>query len=551
MALTLIGSIALPNEPSLMAARAKIHAIADALGADPILASRAAAEFSDTGRWCITHGLNAKLAMMVDAASEVRLLHLEISCEEDIPDTSISAWRNQRGFVSAASFNRDGVSMSYSVHRSGRSLPPREVLDRIQEILGYKGRDELMEDLRGRNIVLADEVESAKVAARKSERQMMQAQKLEAIGQLTGGLAHDFNNVLAVVVGNLDLVKALSKDNERLQKHVNLALSASQRGVSLTKSLLAVASRQSLTPERVDVTSHLRDLMPLIQTTIGSRIKLADNLGEKALWVLVDTGGLDSALINLAANARDAIDGPGNLNLGLRTWEMESESVTGLAAGPLKAGTYAVLSVTDDGPGMPAEIREHAFDPFFTTKARGRGTGLGLAMVHGFCRQSGGDARIYSEKGQGTTMRLFLPLAVTGSEPAGRTAFPASFPAGKGEKVLLVDDEPDALALAAAWLEQMGYLVRPCTTPQEAQHLLHNDVFDLLLTDMVMQPMSGPALAEVARKLQPRIGILYVSGFANLQDPQTTVVAGALLEKPFSKQELGSAVFAALEQSPE
>ncbi len=271
------------------------------------------------------------------------------------------------------------------------------------------GRLELTEmELQASRERLAVTAENARIA----REHLFQAQKMEAIGRLTGGLAHDFSNMLGVIMGNLDVLVETIPPDAPWRTRVDAALGAALRGKHLTRSLLALASRQTLTPERVDLSTHVRELLPLVRTTVGSGVQVIDELGELPVPINVDIGGLESAVLNLAANARDAMAGRGKLVL--RACVRDQADTTHSPSGSER---YAELSVGDNGPGMSPEVRNRAFEPFFTTKDAAHGTGLGLAMVHGFCGQSNGSARIDSEPGQGTRIILQLPLLDTGTSP--------------------------------------------------------------------------------------------------------------------------------------
>ncbi len=413
-----------------------------------------------------------------------------------------------------------------------------------------------------------------------TEAQLLQSQKLEAVGQLTGGLAHDFNNLLGVVMGNLELLRGRFRDDSYEIERISAALDATKRGANLTKSLLAVARNQHLMPEVIDLRSRFAELLPLLRTTAGSGISVMD-ISEPAdnedsgtpLAIRVDVSGLDSAIFNLTANARDALQGRGEITLSARLWhgitltvlEKRRRGEITLSArlwqdgsqhqgsGPapnLAAGDYVLITVADNGPGMSAEICARAFDAFFTTKERGRGTGLGLAMVHGFCRQSGGDAQIVSELGVGTCVHLWLPRLTEAETHTTVTDTAPNIPQGSAH-VLVVDDEPELLELTKILLEQLGYRVTACGTGEAALQALANQNIDLLVTDIIMPKMDGVELAARACAHQPGLGLLYVSGFAQPMSPNTARVQGELLEKPFTSAALAEAVKRALKARPQ
>ena len=387
---------------------------------------------------------------------------------------------------------------------------------------------------------------------KKVEENFAQAQKMEAIGQLTGGLAHDFNNLLGVIVGNLDLLGA-ADISDKLKKRVDVALGAALRGANLTRALLAVARRQSLTPVRVDLVSHLREMLPLMHTSVGKAIEIVDAIGEGEIAVQVDVGGLDTAVLNLVVNARDAIIGGGTapgtgritLNVVARTIGEPSDQQTPETLAP---GRYAVISVSDNGSGMSAEQLSRVLEPFFTTKEKG--TGLGLAMVYGFCRQSGGDVKLYSEPGWGTVVRLFLPVLGGKSAQEQATGSVEMQTPGGSERILLVDDETGLLDVASHWLEDLGYTVSAFEDPLAAANALQTETFDLIATDLVMPSMNGYRLAALARSLSPGIGVLYMSGFAAPSIASDASIDAELLEKPFMRSTFAQAVRRAIESAP-
>lgn len=383
--------------------------------------------------------------------------------------------------------------------------------------------------------------------------QLLQSQKLEAVGQLTGGLAHDFNNLLAVVIGNLELVQEMSHHNERAPERIQAALSAAQRGANLTKSLLTVARSQHLTPELIDLRTHLGELMPLLRATAGSGISVRGTGHEPdapPLLISVDIAGLDAAILNLINNARDALPGYGEITLSAGVRRVESNEAGSAGGQSLVAGDYVRITVADNGPGISPAVRARAFDVFFTTKDRSRGTGLGLAMALGFCRQSGGDAQIDPGSGPGASVSLWLPRLMEAPVPLVPPVPHAATPLTprSSARVLVVDDEPELLELTKILLVQLGYAVSAYPTGEAALTQLVDGSIDLLVSDIVMPGMGGGELVRRARELQPGLPVLFLSGFA-----ETPALGSAppvhieRLEKPFSKLALAAAVERALE----
>ncbi|MCG3202379.1 MAG: Sensor histidine kinase RcsC [Gammaproteobacteria bacterium] len=377
-----------------------------------------------------------------------------------------------------------------------------------------------------------------------AEQQLAQAQRMEAIGQLTGGLAHDFNNMLGIIVGSLDLL-SLEQTDAEARELIGTAMSAAHRGVEVTKSLLAVARRQALAPKVVEIDTALTEMEPLLRQTAGKRVEVRLERGVSGMCAYVDPGSFNNAVLNTVINARDAMPAGGELRIGTA---LINAADTHLAA-DLDPGTYIEVRIEDTGCGMPPEAIERAFDPFFTTKERGKGTGLGLAMVYGFARQSGGVATIRSTVGRGTCVRLVLPVAATPARQDEAVAAPGDRPVARaGETVLVVDDEFDLRRIIREWLVGAGYRVALADSPAEALRRLQAERFDLMLTDVVMPgPMDGAVLARTVMRQHPGTRVLLMSGFAD--DALGGVKQQwAVLEKPFRRDELARAVRRELDQ---
>lgn len=377
-----------------------------------------------------------------------------------------------------------------------------------------------------------------------AEQQLAQAQRMEAIGQLTGGLAHDFNNMLGIIIGSLDLL-SLEQTDAEARELIGTAMSAAHRGVEVTKSLLAVARRQPLAPKIVEVDAALTEMGPLLRQTAGKRIEVRLEPGVPGARAYLDPGSFNNAVLNTVINARDAMPAGGELRIGTA---LINAADTHLAT-DLGPGTYIEVRVEDTGCGMPPEVVERAFDPFFTSKERGKGTGLGLAMVYGFARQSGGTATIGSTVGVGTCVTLVLPVAATAVRQDEAATVPGDRQAARaGESVLVVDDESDLRQIIREWLVAAGYRVALAETPAEALKRVQAEHFDLMLTDVVMPgPMDGAALARAIMQHHPGTRVLLMSGYAD------DALDGArqqwrVLEKPFRRDELAHAVRRELDQ---
>ena len=395
---------------------------------------------------------------------------------------------------------------------------------------------------------------SRRVAQRTAELEsaqanLLQAQKMEAVGQLTGGIAHDFNNMLSVVIGNLDMARRRIGEGRDVTRQIEGALEGAQRAAALTRRLLVFARRQPLEPAVVDMNRLIRDLTELLRRTLGGAVQLETERAPELWRVRTDPAQMESAIINLAINARDAMPGGGALRIETANLSIAGEEAS--AEDALQPGDYVVLSVADSGTGMAPEVAARATEPFFTTKEVGRGTGLGLSQVYGFVRQSGGDIAIDSVPGEGTTVRLYLPRhhgeAGETRRAKGRGAVPRGSP---GELVLVVDDEDQVRRTTAAALAELGYGVREAANGVEALALLASDpAVALLLTDIVMPGLDGRELAERALRQRPNLKILYTTGCAPQNEAMDALPDDhpAMLRKPFSFEVLARKVRALLD----
>jgi PAS domain S-box-containing protein len=378
---------------------------------------------------------------------------------------------------------------------------------------------------------------------RRLEEQLRQSQKMEAVGQLTGGIAHDFNNLLTVVIGNAEIL-AEDLPDPRHRTLAQIALDAAEKGAELTRHLLAFGRRQTLKPERLDLAQVVQRLEPLLRRTVGEHIELVTTLGAGATVALTDRTLLESALLNLVVNARDAMPQGGTLTLET------GERVAHLGEGQLPAGQPVVfVTVADTGAGIPPELLSRVFDPFFTTKEAGKGSGLGLSMVYGFAQQSGGHAEIRSEVGQGTAVTLLL--RAVSALPAEAPAGPVPGPAGGPERILAVEDEDPVRRFVCAQLETLGYAVTAVATAAEALELLNQGrPFDLLFTDVVLpKGMSGVELARLVRTLRPRLKVVLTSGYAEdaFEHHGRPEPGTPLLRKPYRRKDLADTIRAALD----
>lgn len=385
-------------------------------------------------------------------------------------------------------------------------------------------------------------------AHRQLEQQLQQSQKMEAIGQLTGGLAHDFNNLLGVVLGSLDLLEEVLAGNERALKRVTTAQKAALRGADLTKRLLAFSRRQQLDPHAISLNECVRDTVEMAARTLGPTIKVQTRLAEDLPAVLVDSSGLANALLNLAINSRDAMPDGGSLEFHTALVDLD-DTHEAVRSAEIPVGRYACVSVSDTGCGMPREVLERACEPFFTTKECGSGTGLGLAMIYGFAKQSKGHLRIYSEIGHGTTIRIYLPL--TAAEVTSQATQPVVSGKGvRGATVLVVDDEPDLLEVAVAFLEEMGCEVLQAPDAAAALALCKpGRRVDLLLTDVIMPgPMNGVALARAFVGQCPGAKVIYSTGFSSstLVEKAGLNLEGHILSKPYRREEFRKLVSSVL-----
>jgi PAS domain S-box-containing protein len=381
------------------------------------------------------------------------------------------------------------------------------------------------------------------------EDQLRQAQKMEAVGNLTGGVAHDFNNLLTVIMCNLDLLQEDVAGNAPAEEKINVILDAADRGADLTRHMLAFSRRQPLQAKEVDVNALIATTVRLLGRTLGENISIAVHPTAGLPAALVDPSQLETALMNIAINARDAMPDGGTLAISTGVADLD-EAYAAQHPG-VTPGAYVSIAVADSGIGMAPELLERIFEPFFTTKAVGQGTGLGLSMVYGFIRQSGGHINAYSEVGRGTVFKLFLPLAKpAAARPGTESTAPRAVRSSGNEVILAVDDNPDIRATVVRQLRDLGYRVHEADSADAALQILDSEEsIDLLFTDMIMPGgVNGKELATKARAKRADLRVLFTSGF-----PGTSASHGAqlelgdvLLSKPYHKHDLAKAIEVAL-----
>jgi PAS domain S-box-containing protein len=438
-----------------------------------------------------------------------------------------------------------GVEWFVSISRdvTERVLGERSLAAALQE------QKRLSEALERHRETLEERVEEALTALRASDAQrretaaaLAQSQKMEAVGKLTGGVAHDFNNVLQVIGGNLQLAGQESNGNESLTRRLACAHEAVERGAKLASQLLAFARRQPLEPVALDVSRLLRSSDDMLRRVLGETIEL-ETVVSGGLWnTLADPNHLQNVIVNLAINARDAMDGAGRLTLEAGNAMLDDEYTR--HHDDLASGQYVMIAVTDTGRGMTPETLAQAFEPFYTTKPEGRGTGLGLSMAYGFMKQTGGHIKLYSEPGHGTTVKLYLPRSM--EDEAVRVEAANDPVTGGTETILVVEDDPNVRTTAVDMLTQLGYQVLKAVDAQSALSVLESGVHvDLLFSDVVMPgPMRSVELARRAKEMLPALEVLFTSGYT-----ENAIVHGgrldpgvALISKPYRRDALARKV---------
>ena len=361
------------------------------------------------------------------------------------------------------------------------------------------------------------------------QNQLAELQKLDALGQLTGGVAHDFNNLLMVITGSIHTLKKGIGDDARMQRAVTAIETATRRGAALTSQLLTFARRQSVNPEPIDVAERIEAVRDVLDTGVGGAVKLSFDI-DRTIWpVTIDVAELETALVNLVINARDAMPGGGTITIGAHNMTIPEGG---------DAGDYVGVSVTDAGTGIAPDVLHKIFDPFFTTKPIGKGTGLGLSQVHGFAYQAGGTVRVESELGKGTTVTILLPRDRSSSRPSDRSEIAE---AGGSGTVLLVEDNPDVASASASLLEQLGYTVRRVADAEAAVLDVERDSVDLVFSDIVMPgKMDGLGLARRLKEIRPNLPVLLATGYSDAAANARGEFS--IIRKPYEIHQLSQAI---------
>ena len=449
------------------------------------------------------------------------VFYMEDECENGEPQRNLEIARS-RGSV-----EREGMR----VRKDGTTFFANVVIDALYDNAGeLVGFAKLTRDITQQRKT-QQELEGAREA-------LFQAQKMEAIGQLTGGIAHDFNNLLMAILGSLEIAQRRMNADPRISPFLDNAVKGAQRGAALTQRMLAFARRQELAMGPVDVLDTVRGMNDILERALGPSIFVTTSFPLTLPPVRTDRAQLESALLNLAVNARDAMPAGGPIAIA-------AQRRAAPQGGRQRSGDYVVLSVADIGEGMDEETLARATEPFFTTKGVGKGTGLGLSMVHGLAEQSGGTFLLKSEKGHGTTAELWLPLAPGTSEAAGNSTSAAVSGTTVPKRVLVVDDDFLVLLNTVTMLEDLGHQVIEASSGEEALAVLEREPVDLLVTDYAMPRMSGGELAMMARARNPTLKVLVATGYAEMPDEHRGRFER--LGKPFSENDLGSAIERALQ----
>ena len=408
----------------------------------------------------------------------------------------------------------------WRVRKDGTFFWASVVIDPIRENGELVGFAKITRDITERR--------EAQLRLEQMQAQLAESQKLDALGQLTGGVAHDFNNLLMVISGSLHFLKRAAGDDAKALRAIAAIETASKRGAALTSQLLTFARRQSVNPQPIDLAERLEAVREVLETGVGSTVALAFDV-DKDVWpVTVDISEFETAMVNLVINARDAMPMGGTIRVGVRNVRLNEAP---------DIGDYAAIAVADAGTGIAPDVLSKVFDPFFTTKPVGKGTGLGLSQVHGFAHQAGGTIRIESQLGKGTTVTILLPREIIRSHAEGNDTLAT----GGSGTVLLVEDNPDVASVSASLLEQLGYTVRRVSDAETALSEIERDGIDLVFSDIVMPGiMDGLKLAQRLKEIRPHLPILLATGYS---DAAANVRGDfPILRKPYEIHQLSQAI---------
>ncbi len=478
-----------------------------------------------------------------DAALRSAAVRASIDAGEDYdveyrifwPDGSLH-WVQVRGRLNrtqpGAPRRISGVSLDITARKTAEAE-----LRLLNETLEQRIADSVRELQRANERLLAEisEREQAQAA-------LVQAQKMDAIGQLTGGIAHDFNNLLTAIIGNIDMIERRS-DDERVKRMAANAREGVERATKLTAQLLAFSRSQQLDLQPVEIDALIVGMDDLLTRTLGHTVEVRTALAAGAARAKADANQLELAVLNLAINARDAMGDGGTVTISSRISDEWHEG--------LQPGDHVVIAVSDTGHGIPKELMQKVFDPFFTTKSVGKGTGLGLSQVYGIATQSGGTVRIDSTVGVGTTIEIWLPVTEASDHVRPRDLPPEETPLSEGERILVIDDDPSVRRFIVQCLRSLGYRVAEAAGGAEGLLRLEDEAPDLLVVDFAMPGMDGAQVARHAREVSPSLGVLLITGYADAGAIRELVNSEAVLRKPFKVTDLAVAVRKALAERVE
>ncbi|MGH6948439.1 MAG: PAS domain-containing protein [Kiloniellales bacterium] len=479
--------------------------------------------------------VNRMLSSVFDM-SEQKLMERRTGWSQQIDDTIYQA---SSEVADALEVLRTGVGPRFADRLFERKDGRKEI---------WYGTRVPIEDSRGEvKYVLTVSIDVTEQRA--TEERLRQAQRMEAVGQLTGGIAHDFNNLLSIVSGNLELVQDAAGSNPEVDDFARRGLEACARGARLIQQILAFSRRQPLQPQPIDIRELVAGMAHLLERSLGTGIEV-ETLFDRDLWLCeVDPTQMESAILNLAINARDAMPNGGLLAFTASNARLDDDFAAANAM--VTPGPYVLFSVRDSGVGIPRELQRRIFEPFFSTKGSGAGSGLGLSMVYGFVRQSRGHVEVDSEEGKGAVFRLYLPRAESTRRPAPARDVPPAVGAARGEAILVVEDEPEVRALTVSMLADLGYPARAVAEGAAALRMLESgSPFDLLLTDLMLPGgMSGRTVADEAIRLRPGLKIVFMSGYSDdeIVNDGRLSPGVILLRKPFLKADLARSLRQALD----